>query len=92
MRATHLHRTIDTFVVGDCTDVCAYQLAMHLRLRSNAHGYAQRVVPADCAQTYDMPVDTVTELGIMPHDGDLMHALFLCQMALNGIEVVRSLT
>jgi len=85
---------IDTFVVvGDCTDLCTYQLAMHLRLRANAHGYAQRViVPADCVQTYDMPVDTATELGIMPHDGDLMHALFLYQMALNGIEVVGSLT
>ena len=84
---------VDTFVVvGDCTDLCTYQLAMHLRLRANAHGYTQRViVPADCVQTYDMPVDTATELGIMPHDGDLMHALFLYQMALNGIEVVGSL-
>ena len=84
---------IDTFVVvGDCTDLCTYQLAMHLRLRANAHGYAQRViVPADCVQTYDMPVDTAAELGIMPHDGDLMHAMFLYQMALNGIEVVSSL-
>ena len=86
-------QNIDTFVVvGDCTDLCTYQLAMHLRLRANAHGYAQRViVPADCVQTYDMPVDTAAELGIMPHDGDLMHAMFLYQMALNGIEVVSSL-
>jgi nicotinamidase-related amidase len=88
------HQNVDTFVVvGDCTDLCTYQLAMHLRLRANAHDYAQRViVPADCVQTYDMPVDTAAELGIMPHDGDLIHALFLYQMALNGIEVVGSLT
>ena len=88
------HQDVDTFIVaGDCTDLCTYQLAMHLRLRANAHGYRQRViVPADCVQTYDMPVDRATNLGIMPHDGDLMHAIFLYHMALNGIEVVASLT
>jgi nicotinamidase-related amidase len=88
------HQDLDTFVVvGDCTDLCTYQLAMHLRLRANAHGYDQRViVPADCVQTYDLPIDTAANLGIMPHDGDLLHAVFLYQMALNGIEVVANLT
>jgi len=88
------YQDVDTFVVvGDCTDLCTFQLAMHLRLRANAYGYQQRViVPADCVQTYDLPVDTAADLGIMPHDGDLMHAVFLYQMVLNGIEVVASLT
>jgi nicotinamidase-related amidase len=88
------HQEVDTFIVaGDCTDLCTYQLAMHLRLRANAHDCQQRViVPADCVQTYDMPVDRATNLGIMPHDGDLMHAIFLYHMALNGIEVIASLT
>jgi nicotinamidase-related amidase len=88
------HQEVDTFiVVGDCTDLCTYQLAMHLRLRANAHGYQQRViVPADCVQTYDLPVDMAANLGIMPHDGDLIHAIFLYQMALNGIEVIAGLT
>ena len=88
------HQDVDTsVVVGDCTDLCTFQLAMHLKLRANAHGYDQRVlVPADCVQTYDLPVDIAENLGIMPHDGDLMHAIFLYQMALNGIEVVASLT
>jgi hypothetical protein len=27
----------------------------------------------------------------MPHPGDLMHAFFLYHMALNGVEVVRTL-
>ena len=87
------HADVDTFiVVGDCTDLCVYQLAMHLRLRANARGYAQRViVPADCVQTYDLPVDIAQNLGIMPHDGDLMHAVFLYQLALNGVEVAASL-
>ena len=87
------HQQVDTFiVVGDCTDLCVFQLAMYLRLRANANGYAQRViVPANCVQTYDLPVELARELGVMPHDGDLMHAVFLYQMALNGIEVVSDL-
>jgi nicotinamidase-related amidase len=81
---------VDTFiVVGDCTDLCVYQLAMHLRLRANALGLEQRVVvPANCVQTYDLPPETAKELGALPHDGDLLHAVFLYSMALNGIEVV----
>ncbi len=88
------HQQLDTFiVVGDCTDLCVFQLAMYLRLRANAHGYEQRViVPASCVQTFDLPVEVAHELGVMPHDGDLMHAVFLYQMALNGIEVVADLT
>ena len=40
-------REVDTFlVVGDCTDLCTYQLAMHLKLRANAAGRAIRVVAA----------------------------------------------
>jgi nicotinamidase-related amidase len=84
------HPEVNTFiVVGDCTDLCTYQLAMHLRLRANALGLDQRVVlPADCVDTYDLPVETAKELGILPHDGDLLHAVFLYSMALNGVEVV----
>lgn len=84
------HPEVDTYlVVGDCTDLCTYQLAMHLRLDANARQLSRRViVPADCVQTYDMPVETALGLGIMPHPGDLLHALFLYHMALNGVEVV----
>ncbi|MDY7040364.1 MAG: isochorismatase family cysteine hydrolase [Chloroflexota bacterium] len=84
------HPEVDTFlVVGDCTDLCTYQLATHLRLRANAKGLDQRViVPANCVETYDTPVTTARELGIMPHDGDLLHLIFLYHMALNGIQVV----
>jgi NAD+ synthase len=85
------HPEVATFVVvGDCTDLCVYQAAMHLRLRANVLGLrdVRVIVPADCVQTYDVPVETATELGILPHDGDLLHNIFLYQMALNGIEVV----
>lgn len=84
------HPDVGTFiVVGDCTDLCTYQLAMQLRLEANERQLARRViVPADCVQTYDMPVETALSLGAMPHDGDLLHAVFLYHMALNGMEVV----
>jgi nicotinamidase-related amidase len=88
------HPDIDTFiVVGDCTDLCTYQLAMHLRVRANA---AQRtgvrvIVPENCVQTYDTPVKIARKLGIPAHDGDLLHAIFLHNMAANGVEVVAKL-
>jgi len=88
------HPQIDTFiVVGDCTDLCVYQLAMHVRLDANARQIKRRVIlPEDCVQTYDMPVETAQSLGILPHPGDLIHAMFLYHMALNGVEVVSSIT
>jgi nicotinamidase-related amidase len=84
------HPEVDTFlVVGDCTDLCTYQLAMHLRLDANERQLIRRViVPADCVQTYDMPVETAQRLGILPHPGDLMHCMFLYHMQMNGMEVV----
>ena len=88
------HPEVSTFIiVGDCTDICVYQLAIDLRLRANVLGQrdARVIVPADAVQTYDMPVEMAEELGALPHDGDLLHSIFLYHMALNGIEVVAHL-
>mgnify|MGYP001037775782 CR=1 FL=1 len=88
------HPEVTTFiVVGDCTDICVYQLALDLRLRANLAGHKEVrvIVPADCVQTYDLPVKTALELGSLPHDGDLLHRVFLYHMALNGVEVVARL-
>jgi len=84
------HPVVDTFItVGDCTDLCTYQLAMHLKLRGNAANRKTRVIlPVDCVDTYDLPIDIAQEIGAMPHNGDLMHLIFLYNMALNGVEVV----
>jgi hypothetical protein len=46
------------------------------------------VVPVDTVDTYDLPVATAAQLGTMPHDGDLLHEVFLYHLALNGVEVV----
>lgn len=76
--------------VGDCTDLCLYQLAMHLKLNANAlNRNVNVIVPANCVQTYDLPVSAAESIDAMPHDGDLMHAIFLYHMALNGAQVVK---
>ncbi|MEF3275871.1 MAG: cysteine hydrolase [Chloroflexus sp.] len=84
------HPHINTFVlVGDCTDLCVYSAAMHLRLEANAFNLYRRViVAANAVDTFDTPVTVARELGIYAHDGDLHHVLFLHHMAQNGIEVV----
>ena len=87
------HPELNTFiVVGDCTDLCTYQSAMYFKLRANAGQLHRRViVPADCVQTFDIPLALGQQIGAMPHDGDLLHLVFLYSMALNGVQVVRSI-
>ncbi len=87
------HPQIDTFVViGNCTDLCVYSAAMHLRLEANALNLQRRViVPAAISNTFDTPVSVARDLGILAHDGDLHHVLFLHHMAQNGVEVVGDL-
>ena len=87
------HPEVETYiVVGDCSDLCTYQLAMFLRLDANERQVKRLVVvPEDCVQTYDMSVETAKAIGAFPHPGDLLHAMFLYHMALNGIEVVKTI-
>jgi nicotinamidase-related amidase len=85
------HPRVTTYlVVGDCTDFCVYQLAMHLRLRANALGLrdVRVILPMDGVDTFDIPVEVAREIGAMPHPGDLLHLIFLYSMAQNGVEVV----
>jgi len=84
---------VNTYVlVGDCTDLCVANLAVPLITRANQTGRPISVVlPEDCLATYDLPVHTAQAIGATPHDGDLMHAVFLYYMALSGCRVVSSL-
>jgi nicotinamidase-related amidase len=89
------HRHVNTaIVVGNCTDLCVYQLAMHLRLRANALDYRdfQVIVPASSVDTFDIPVEAAEQSGALAHPGDFFHQVFLYHMALNGVRVVRELT
>jgi len=87
------HSRVDTFVVvGVCTDLCTYDMAMDLKLRANARNIRRRViVPANTVNTYDLPVAVATQVGALPHDAELLHTLFLYMMTLNKIEVVKEL-
>ncbi|MGH2351742.1 MAG: cysteine hydrolase family protein [Chloroflexota bacterium] len=84
---------VNTFVVvGDCTDLCVYQTSMPLKLSANARNRAlQVIVPANCVDTYDLEVETARGLGALPHDGALLHAVFLYHLQLNGVQVVARL-
>jgi nicotinamidase-related amidase len=85
------HDQISTFVVvGNCTDICVYQMANFLRAHANAYGKDWHViVPEDCVQTYDLPIAAALAAGATPHEGDFLHKVFLYHMALNGVEVVK---
>jgi hypothetical protein len=87
------HPQLNTFVtVGDCTDLCLYQLALHLKLSANARDrHVSVIVPADCVDTFDTSIETAGKIGALPHDANLLHPLFLYHMALNGASVVRSI-
>ncbi|MFP4497239.1 MAG: cysteine hydrolase family protein [Vulcanimicrobiota bacterium] len=79
-------------VVGDCTDLCIYQKAMFARLLANARNLDWEIIlPANCVDTYDMPVKTAKKIGAMAHPGDFFHMIFLYHMNLNGITVYKSL-
>lgn len=88
-----VHGPFQTYIiVGDCTDLCVYQAAMGLKLRSVYQHLGQRVIiPANCVETYDISVETAAAIGSPPHDGDLLHHVFLHSMAQNGIDVVGSI-
>jgi nicotinamidase-related amidase len=75
-------------VIGDCTDLCVYNSAMYLRTEANTRGVDREVwVPADLVDTFDVPLETARQVGALPHDGELLHRIFLYHMALNGIRV-----
>jgi len=87
------HSEVSTvIVVGDCTDLCIYQLAMQLRLDANARQLQRRIiVPVSAVDTYDYPVAAARQQGGLPHPGDLLHGIFLYHMALNAIEIVKDI-
>jgi hypothetical protein len=63
---------------------------MHLKLTADARDLDwEVVVPADCVQTYHLSAADAQRLGALPHEGDLLHLIFLYHMALNGIRIVK---
>ncbi|PLS81458.1 MAG: nicotinamidase [Chloroflexi bacterium] len=87
------HPEVETYIVtGDCTDLCTYNLALHLRMDANARQLQRRVVLVEeCVDTYDVSLETAQELGIRPHPADFHHVVFLHHMEQNGVEIVKRL-
>ena len=76
-------------VVGDCTDICVYQLAMLVKMRAVKRNVrADVIVPANAVDTFDIALELAREKGLQPHPADFLHAVFLYHMHLNGIRVV----
>ncbi|MEA3327312.1 MAG: isochorismatase family protein [Chloroflexota bacterium] len=79
-------------VIGDVTDLCVYHLATYLRFSANAYHKNWRIIlPANCVQTWHLSVEGAEQIPAMPHHGDLLHAIFLHHIAINGIEVVKEI-
>ncbi|WP_434643505.1 cysteine hydrolase [Thermoanaerobacterium thermosaccharolyticum] len=79
-------------IVGNCTDLCVYQTAMSIKMIANANNLnVNIVIPENCVETYDISVKTAERLKIIPHDGDMIHTMFLYHMKLNGINIVKEL-
>jgi nicotinamidase-related amidase len=87
-------RITNWIITGDCTDLCTYQLAMHMRLSANQNQQrgVRVILPVNTVDTYDLPVERARELGVIPHDADFLHLVFLYSMMLNGVEIVTEIT
>lgn len=82
----------NVIMVGDCTDICVYQTALHMETKAT---YLRRdmkvIVPAELVETYDMSVRDAVVASSLPHDGDFLHTVFLYHMALCGAKVVKGI-
>lgn len=79
-------------VVGNCTDLCVYQTAISLKMIGNANNKEVNIiVPSDYVDTYDISVKTAERLKTIPHDGDLLHTIFLYHLYINGIMVIKEI-
>ncbi len=73
----------DIIIVGDCTDICIYQLAVTLKAYFNQYNIDKNIiVPIDLVDTYN--INNI-------HNAEIMNIVFLNSMIQNGIQVVKKL-
>ncbi|MDO5295624.1 MAG: isochorismatase family cysteine hydrolase [bacterium] len=96
--STELVRKLETIqpkvliAMGDVTDLCYYQLATNLKMLAIAKGWDCRVIaPLSAVETYDTPLTTAKELGILPHDAEFINAFFSYHLQVTGVEAVKDL-
>ena len=74
------NNTDNIIIIGDCTDICIYQLAITLKSYFNQNNINKNIiVPINLVDTYN--IDNV-------HPAELLNIVFLNSMIQNGIKVV----
>lgn len=77
------NNTDNIIIVGDCTDICIYQLAITLKSYFNQNNINKNIiVPINLVDTYN--IDNV-------HPAELLNIVFLNSMIQNGIKVVKEI-
>ena len=72
----------NVIIVGDCTDICIYQLAISLRAEFNrVNKDGDIYVPKKLVDTFDMPM----------HKANFMNYVFLNSMIDNGVNVIEDI-
>lgn len=70
-------------IIGDCTDICIYQLAITLKSYFNQNNINKNIiVPMNLVDTYN--IDNI-------HPAELLNTVFFNSMIQNGIEVVKKI-
>ncbi len=70
-------------IVGDCTDICIYQLATTLKSYFNQNNINKNIIiPMNLVDTYDIP---------NVHSAELLNIVFLNSLIQNGINVVKEI-
>lgn len=77
------NNTDNIIIIGDCTDICIYQLAITLKSYFNQNNINKNIiVPINLVDTYN--IDNV-------HPAELLNIVFLNSMIQNGIKVVKEI-
>lgn len=72
----------NVIIVGDCTDICIYQLAISLRAEFNrVNKDGEIYVPKKLVDTFDVPM----------HKANFMNYVFLNSMLDNGVKVIEDI-
>lgn len=75
--------TENIIIVGDCTDICIYQLAITLKSYFNQHNMNKNIIiPVNLVDTYDIP---------NIHSAELLNIVFFNSLMQNGIKVVKNI-
>lgn len=77
------NNTDNIIIIGDCTDICVYQLAITLKSYFNQNNISKNIiVPMNLVDTYH--IDNV-------HPAELLNIVFFNSMIQNGIKVVKEI-